>query len=76
MTEALDRLVVWARFVSRLGFPAVVAAFLLYFVTQTVAGDIRMLKGQHDALVCYLTQICWNTAKDTAERIACDSIRP
>lgn len=68
----------WVKALYMFGVPAGIALFLLYFVTSSIAGE---LKGARDDLrqhmkdysrqSLYLRAICLNTAPSEAARVQC-----
>ncbi len=65
----------WLKVVYRLGVPAGIALFLVWFVTLGFAADIRTVKEaltKHSAEQrFYLRAICINTAQTDAQRALC-----
>ncbi len=72
----------WVRVLLRLGVTASIAVFLVYFVTQTVAIDVRAtredVKVTRELLLEHMTEqrfllraICINVAQNDAQRANC-----
>lgn len=62
---------IWLRAVYRLGIPAAICLFLLWFVTQAVAKDVHQLVQDHRDQQYYLRAICLNVALTDAARSLC-----
>lgn len=61
----------WERLIDRYGVQAAMLAFLIYFVTQTVAGDVRAMRTEHLELRFFLRAICINAADMEWKRVGC-----
>jgi len=61
----------WLRAVYRLGIPAAICLFLIWFVTQALAKDMHQLVRDHQDQQFYLRAICLNVAKTEADRALC-----
>lgn len=67
---------VWMRMLDRYGLPAAIAAFLVWFLTHSVASDLTATKALVGAHVAetrwYLWAICMNVAgEDASQRARC-----
>ena len=70
----------WVDAVVKLGVPAAIALFLVWWLTSSVAASLSTIKDRLDRHVSssdfYQHQICRNTARTEAERQACDWTPP
>jgi hypothetical protein len=64
-----------AKVLYRYGLPVAISAWLVYFVTSTLAGSVKethdLLKMHVSEQRYYLRQLCINTAKDDVQRYSC-----
>lgn len=65
----------WERIANKYGIPAVIALFLVWWLTSGVSADISAIKaalGLHTSETnFYLRQVCLNTAQTENQRAAC-----
>ncbi len=86
MFNFAKQLPLWARVVAWVGFPAVMALLLSWFVISVVAEDLDNLqevpavveqtRDMLEQLIHYQRLICSNTAVTESQRIACLTVRP
>ena len=67
MHRELD-LVDW---VGKVGVPAAIALFLVWFLTHGIGADISAMRSEHQELRIYLRAICFNTSTTEAQRANC-----
>lgn len=65
---------VWLKAATTLGPLAVIALYLVYYVTSSSAAEHKMLMQQHERANSFLAQICRNTAKNAVQAQQCDNI--
>lgn len=54
----------WVYAIYRVGVPAALSIFLVWFVTRGISADLNAMREEHQDMRFYLQGICINTAPD------------